>query len=61
MNNKKLDLDIEEIAIQNANNFGTPSDIFHPEYGWLWLDGAITTQGIKFFKDQNEKAEERTK
>lgn len=50
--------EIEELAIQNAGNFGTPSDMFHKDYGWIWLDGALTEQGIKFFKDNKEKYNE---
>lgn len=43
----------------HANDLGTPCDMFHPEYGWLIKEGETTEAGIKYFKDQKQKALEK--
>lgn len=43
-----------EAAIQNANNMGAATDMFHPDYGWILVDGKPTPEGLDFFQEQLE-------
>lgn len=52
---KTLEDEMIEAMIQNANNFGSAVDAFHPDYGQIIKDGKATEVGIKFFKEQKEK------
>ncbi len=52
---------LEEALLKIMNDFGTPTDIFHPDYGWIMKDGKPTNEGIDWYKenllngDDNEK------
>lgn len=56
MTNEELQLEDEmiEANIQNANNFGPAQDMFHPDYGWILVDGVPTPEGLKFFEEKLE-------
>lgn len=43
--------EIEEAALKATDNFGPPTDMFHPEYGWIMRDGVTTPEGIEFWED----------
>jgi len=42
--------EIEQAAIESALNMGAAESLFHPDWGWILLDGEITEVGIEFFK-----------
>lgn len=43
--------------INNSNNIGDAPDMFHPDYGWIRVDGKLTESGKDFFEDQLEKVD----
>lgn len=43
--------------INNSNNIGDAPDMFHPDYGWIRIDGVLTEKGKEFFEDQMEPFE----
>lgn len=45
---------IEEL-INNAEHIGSAPDMYHPEYGWIRIDGKLTESGKQYFQDQLEK------
>lgn len=48
--------DIENM-INNTGHIGSEPDMYHPDYGWIRVDGQLTNAGKDFFKDQLEKFE----
>jgi hypothetical protein len=56
---------LEEIVQSMLDNFGTPENIFHPDYGWVLRNGEITPEGVPYFKEleqfyrkENQKKDE---
>ena len=49
-------MNVEEL-INNAGHIGSAPDMYHPEYGWIRVDGVLTEAGKDYFKDQLEKFE----
>lgn len=47
----ELDL---EVSLNNANHIGSTPDMYHPDYGWVRVDGKLTEAGVLFFKNQKE-------
>jgi hypothetical protein len=43
--------EIEELTIKSAQNMGAAESIFHPDYGWIVLDGKVTECGESFFDE----------
>lgn len=41
--------------INNSNDIGKEPDMFHPDYGWIRIDGNLTDAGKDYFEDQLEK------
>lgn len=39
---------LKKLAEASAANFGAAKDIWHPDYGWILLDGEVTTAGLDF-------------
>jgi hypothetical protein len=48
MSDKYTEEQIEELAIQSAMNMGEAESMFHPDYGWIKLDGEWTEIGLLF-------------
>lgn len=44
-----------EAAIMNAGNFGSPLDMWHPDYGWILVDHKLTEAGHRFVEDNQEQ------
>lgn len=40
--------ELEQLALKSAANFGAAKDIWHPEYGWILLNGEVTPAGVDF-------------
>jgi hypothetical protein len=51
--------EMEEAAIQNAGNFGPARDMWHPDYGWILLDGELTGAGKRFYENQKKQFEQK--
>lgn len=49
-------MNVEDL-INNAEHIGSEPDMFHPDYGWIRIDGVLTQAGKDYFKDQLEKFE----
>jgi hypothetical protein len=41
---------IEDASVASAKNMGAPKDLFHPNYGWILLDGKPTEAYKEFYK-----------
>lgn len=41
--------------INNSNDIGSEPDMFHPNYGWIRIDGQLTEKGVEYFEDEFEK------
>ena len=54
MRRKMTEEEIEEAALASALNMGAAKDLFHPNWGWVLLDGEVTEVGIEFFKWMRE-------
>lgn len=48
-----------EDLINNAEHIGDGPDMFHPEYGWIRVNGQLTEQGKKFFEDKSNEVESK--
>lgn len=48
-----------ELLISTSNDIGNYPDMFHPNYGWIRVDGVTTKEGLRYFKDQMDKTEDR--
>ncbi len=44
-----------EQLINSAGDIGDSPDMFHPDYGWLRIDGKLTEAGKEYFQDQLEQ------
>lgn len=45
--------------INNAEHIGSSPDMYHPEYGWIRVDGILTEAGKKYFEDKSNQVEEK--
>ena len=43
------DEEIEKAALASAENMGAAKNLWHPEFGWIYLDGKPTEAGVEFF------------
>lgn len=48
-----------EDLINNSEHIGTCPDMFHPDYGWIHLNGVLTDAGKKYFEDKSNEIEEK--
>lgn len=62
MSNVNLeDLDAEELeamaelAKLAVDNFGVPTDLWHPDYGWIMRDGEVTEEGKLLAIDMHKR------
>lgn len=44
-----------DTLINTANDIGSEPDMFHPDYGWIRIDGKLTPEGKEYFEDQLEQ------
>jgi len=58
---EQIEEEMIEAAIANVGNFGTPLDMFHPDYGQILKDGQPTEKGLEFFQDHLEQFEINSK
>lgn len=45
---------LEAAILKVLENFGAPEDLYHPDYGWILVDGKTTEAGKRWYKDQKE-------
>lgn len=55
--NKELDEALIAAAKLVQEEGSAPDNMFHPEYGWLIIDGEGTEAGARWYKDNFEKDE----
>lgn len=53
MKDIKIDQEAIERAVKLAQeNFGSPQDMWHPDYGWILKDGELTQEGADFLEKE---------
>lgn len=51
----RLELSIEAAALLSVENFGPPTDMWDPDYGWVLVKGEITEAGVAWYKEKYQK------
>lgn len=52
---------MEDVLSNLAGDIGNSPDMFHPDYGWIRVNGILTEAGKRYFKDQRDKTDFYTK
>lgn len=47
--------ELERAAKLSSDNFGAPTDLWHPDYGWIMQDGEVTDEGKDFARELRKR------
>ncbi len=51
---EQLEAEAFETSMKMADNFSDSTDLYHPDYGWIFKDKTLTDDGKRFFDDQKK-------